>query len=315
MRRAVLVLGFVLLAAAWTAREAVPSLHAQESQPRLASLSIDIWPEFDRQATVLVMLIGELAPDVPLPATLTLRIPASSGGPAAVASRASGEAELFDLDYELSRAEDSLLVKFTTSNPIFQMEFYEPLTTDTSERTYTYVWPGDLPVDQLTVGLQEPAGSSQLTVEPDLGASSPGGHQLPYRSAQMGALEAGKTLTVTVRYHKEDPRTSAEILGLGGPSQAEPAGGAGGGGDGIPVWLIHLLFIPVVVLVAAAGGYWLAQRQLVPDLKGPGPQPRGQQDRQSAAASESPAFCIHCGNRLRPTNRFCPQCGTLVRGK
>ena len=76
-----LVLAFMLL----PARAADPSSRdAPKGNPRLASLHIEIWPEFDRSAA-LVLLKGELAADVALPAAVSLRIAASSGGPTAVA--------------------------------------------------------------------------------------------------------------------------------------------------------------------------------------------------------------------------------------
>jgi hypothetical protein len=62
-----------------------PALAAAQANPRFASLSVEIWPEYDRAGAVLVILKAELAPEVKLPAQLQLRLPASSGGPTAVA--------------------------------------------------------------------------------------------------------------------------------------------------------------------------------------------------------------------------------------
>ena len=70
LRILMLVLAFVLL----PAFAASPSDNgAPKRSPRLASLQIEIWPEFDRPAA-LVILRGELAADVALPATVSLRI-------------------------------------------------------------------------------------------------------------------------------------------------------------------------------------------------------------------------------------------------
>ena len=52
--------------------------------PRLESMQIEVWPEFDRPAA-LVILRGALAADVKLPADVTLHIAASTGGPSAMA--------------------------------------------------------------------------------------------------------------------------------------------------------------------------------------------------------------------------------------
>ena len=46
----------------------LPSALAQ-SAPRLATLVIDVWPEYDRPATVLVIYRGQFAPGCADPAT------------------------------------------------------------------------------------------------------------------------------------------------------------------------------------------------------------------------------------------------------
>src|SRR3990170_9127773 len=68
-----------------------------KGNPRLASLQIEIWPEFDRPAAALVILKGEIAANVPLPAAVSLRIAASSGGPSAVAYAAGLNSNLLNL--------------------------------------------------------------------------------------------------------------------------------------------------------------------------------------------------------------------------
>src|SRR4030067_3097186 len=80
-----LILAVMLLpacAAAPSARDVA------KGKPRLASLQIESWPEFDRPAAALVILKGEIAAGVPLPAAVSLRIPAASGGPTAGAAPA-----------------------------------------------------------------------------------------------------------------------------------------------------------------------------------------------------------------------------------
>src|SRR3972149_4401182 len=77
-----------------------------EGNPRLASLQIEIWPEFDRPAAALVILKGEIAANVPLPAAVSLRIAAASGGPTAVAYAARLNSNLLNLKYDRRDATD-----------------------------------------------------------------------------------------------------------------------------------------------------------------------------------------------------------------
>ncbi len=310
MRRALLAAAVILVsAAAWFAPQAAPGVRAQES-PRLASLEIAIWPEFDRQAMALVILSGELADEVPLPATVAIHIPASSGAPAAVAYADSDTATLLSLDYEITAAEASLLVTFTTPSPHFQVEIYDPLSIDASNRSYTYLWPGDLAVDDLLVEVQQPAGATDLSTEPDLGDRTLGPDQLEYRSAQMGSLEAGKPLAVNLTYTKADLRTSAEILGFGGadapaPQQADSDGG-------IPTITIVVALIAGHIVLAGSVAYWRWQRRraLAPGKR------RGR--RGAPGSAEKPpagVFCTQCGDQLLSGQRFCPECGAPARAE
>ena len=242
----------LLLAALWSVQAA--AVHAQ-ANPTLARLEIDVWPEFDR-AAALVILRGELAADVTLPAPVSLRVPTSSGGPAAVASAASADAPLLTMPYERSAVGvDFLTLTFEVPDRFFQVEFYDPLKTAGADRSYRYVWPGDLPVaGQLTLQLQEPAEATEVSVQPDLGAGFAGPYGLVYREADLGAFEEGKTLTVDVSYKKSGSRTSADILGLA-TATPEPSGSDGSDG-GIPRWLIGAALLGAAVAVAAGFVIW-----------------------------------------------------------
>ena len=246
MRTIALFIGaMLLLALAWSAHITVGA-NAQ-ANPGLAKLEIDIWPEFDRPAT-LVILGAELAPEVTLPASVSLRIPTSSGGPAALASAVSADAPLMNIPYERSEVQvDFLTLTFETEDRFFHLEFYDRVEADSADRSYRYVWTGDLPVGELSVQVQQPAGATEFSVQPDLGPDIAGPTGLDYREANLGALEEGKSLTVDVAYQKSDPRTSAEILGL---TTSAPESGTSDSDGGLP-WLIIAVVAGALVLAAA----------------------------------------------------------------
>lgn len=120
----------------------VPALAGAQTNPRLASLHIQIWPEYDRQAT-LIILNGELAPDTPLPADVSLRIPASSGGPSAVAFANAAGSQLFNLQHKVTKTGDYSTLQFAAPQRFFHVEYYDALATGSPGRAYTYVWPGE----------------------------------------------------------------------------------------------------------------------------------------------------------------------------
>jgi len=241
---------------AWSAHNAVGT--SAQANPSLAKLEIDIWPEFDRAAT-LVILRAEIAPEVTLPASVSLRIPSSSGGPTALANAASADAQLLTIPYERSEAQvDFLTLTFETDTRFFQLEFYDRLDTDSADRSYRYVWTGDLLVGEVSVQVQQPAGATEFSVQPDLGPDIAGPTGLDYREANLGALEEGKALAVDVAYKKSDPRTSAEILGL---TTGAPEPGNSGSDGGLPRWLIVAAVAGALVLAAAGLTYWLRRRR------------------------------------------------------
>ncbi|MGB5079752.1 MAG: hypothetical protein WBO23_03295, partial [Burkholderiales bacterium] len=180
--------------------------------PPLARLQVEIWPEYDRASAALVILRGELAAEVPLPASVSLRIPAASGGPSAVAYSTAAGGNLLSLKYDRRDARGFIALKFHTPERFIQIEFYDPLAITGSDRSYSYVWTGELAAERLSVILQEPAAASDLSVQPVLDAAGLGQDGLRYRSAELGAFRAGKRLDVKVRYAKTDPRTSLEIV-------------------------------------------------------------------------------------------------------
>jgi hypothetical protein len=279
-----------------------PCSGAAQDNPRLASLEIEIWPEFDRPAA-LVILKGEFATDLPDRA-VSLRIPASSGGPVAVAFAAAAGAELFNLKYDRTDAKDFITLHFKVPQRFFQIEFYDPVPTNSPDRKYTYTWAGDMGTKRLSVHLQEPAAASNLSTQPALGAGVSGPNGLLYRTAELGAFEAGKQLPIEVRYTKTDSRTSAQILGIktaGPESSAEPAAPAGPTApvapvDTPPVWLLVLTFAAVLLIAATVALLWWHWH-----------------NKGSGAQSGTAGMCHRCSGPIASGDRFCSACGARVR--
>ena len=288
---ATLVLSLMLAPALAT----TPAGAAAANAVRLESMQVEIWPEYDRPAA-LVILRGELAASVGLPAAVSLRIPASSGGPAAVAYANEKKGKLLNLKYERSDAADFITLRFTAPARFFHVEFYDRFASGTSERAYKYVWPSDLSVNWLDVVVQEPAGASNISVKPELGDKSTGSDGLLYRAAQLGPFEQGKALPIEVRYTKADSRTSAEILKLNAAAPVTQADNSPA--KDRPSWLSPTILGAAALLVFTTGGvgcflWWWNRRPQRPV----GPRGGG-------------VFCPRCGNGLSSGDRFCAKCGT-----
>lgn len=259
--------------------------------PRLASLLVDIWPEYDRQA-VLVILKAELSADTPLPAALSLRIPTAPGGPSAVAFAEGADARLLNLQHDVTTAGNVSLLKFSVPQRFFHIEYYDNLVAESNKHAYTYVWPGDLAVDRVSVRVQEPATARELSVVPDLGPGAVGEDGLSYRTRELGAYAAGKPLSVAIRYAKSDPRTSAEILKLNVPAAMPSAPTLPASGPGQPLWAWLAIAAVGLMMFAVALRWFLRWR------------------RTEAGVPQAAAFCTKCGGALASDYRYCPACGT-----
>ncbi len=264
--------------------------NAPEGNPRLANLQIEIWPEYDRPAA-LVILRGEIPAETALPAAISLRIAASSGGPSAVASSAEEGGNLLTLKYRRDDANDFITLRFETPHRFFHMELYEPIETRTPERNFTYLWRGDLATDRLSVIVQEPFAASDVSVVPKLDNSASGQNGLQYRSADMGAFEAKEELPVKVRYTKTDARTSAEMLKPKGAASSPAASSE----SNTELYLGLFGAAGAVALGAAAFVLWWRKRRLTP-----------------GAVSGHARFCAKCGSPSGSRDRFCSKCGARL---
>ncbi|MGP1680083.1 MAG: zinc-ribbon domain-containing protein [Burkholderiales bacterium] len=286
----ILAIMFAMFAPAFAA--APPARAVPKGNPHLASLQIEIWPEFDRPATALVILKGEIAAGVRLPAAVNLRIAARSGGPTAVAYSDESGGNLFNLKYDREDADDFITLKFNAPDRFFHIEYYDPLSARTPGRSYTYLWNGDLATERLRVALQEPAAASDISVQPPLADTAVDPDGLRYRSAELGAFQAGEQLGVQVGYTKADPRTTIAILKPEAPL-ASPAATAGRSKKELALWLVAI----VAVLVAGGIGAtaWWYRRKPVAE-----------------AQSSGAAFCTKCGSPLALGDRFCSKCGVAL---
>jgi hypothetical protein len=93
----------------------IPIGSSAQTQPSFASLSVDLWPEFDKPS-MLVMYQFTLSPQVRLPTEIRLRIPASAGVPNAVAN-CQPDGSCFNSPYEQQRAGDWSELSFQATSP------------------------------------------------------------------------------------------------------------------------------------------------------------------------------------------------------
>jgi hypothetical protein len=293
------ILIVLVIAPTWIVVAAFPSWAQDELA--LEQLQIDLWPEHDRPE-MLVIYRGTLATDVPLPATLTFRIPASVGEPSAVAY-SDGAENLLTADYSTTINGDWLEVVLDTPEPNFQLEYYDNLERSGDQRTYTFVWPGDHPVEQLSYILLPPPDATDIQTEPELSPFEQGAGASFY-GATVDDVSVGQELELTVSYQ------GGTIVTPEAPSSATNAGDTN---------LILIAGIAILGVALVIGGVVWYTRQ--GKLQRSATRPRGPRRRRApktGTARSGPGatnYCTKCGRALGTSDRFCGYCGTPVEGK
>ena len=304
-RTRALIRASLVAAVALTLLPAWPmGIRAQEKVASLERLEVALWPEYDRPA-MLVIYRFELSADSPLPAQVSLLIPASIGQPNAVAWQDDDQA-LYDAVYTVEAAGEwtTVLVEMRDSRS-GQMEYYADLAIQGDLRTFQFEWPGGVEINAVSYEVQQPVTALDLTISPAPDSQAPGPFGLNYSIADLGPRDAGSRWAIDMSYRKADSILTVEALQpLGEPNTAASSETAP---PNLLPWLLGALGL---AMVAGGAIYFSCSRSA------PAPEPRR---RRSAAAEPeieaSAIFCHNCGTRAGASDVYCRQCGTKLRGR
>jgi hypothetical protein len=306
MRKSVLFLIFIL------AVLLPSSVHAQ-SPLVLKSLQIGIWPEFDRPS-VLVIYRVTLSNTTTLPASVSLRIPINAGEPNAVAAR-QVDGSLFNIDYTRQVTGQWAIINFSATTADFQIEYYDPgLTINGNSRHFSYSWPGDYGVTQLSIQVQQPYGATNMQISPSLGAGAVGSDTLTYYTQDIGTVTAGQNFQISLDYQKSSDVLSAENLPVTPSAQIPQTSTAD---LNLKSWLPWVLgIVGAGLIVGGVIWFWQSGRQnSAPKARRPRSRSRVLQSEINTGETEAPIYCSQCGKRAQPGDQFCRSCGSPIRTK
>jgi hypothetical protein len=277
----------------------------------LSELGIDVWPDYDRPG-VLVIYRATLAPGTSRPARLVFRIPASAGLPSAVAERPPG-GQLMTLQYVRTVDGDTALIELTASQPLVQLEYYDPLIErDGATRSFSFTWHGDFEVQDFEISLQQPHLAQNFTTAPEAPVATASGDGLVYHSLSRAGVARGETVQVQASYEKVSDQLSVETLApLSTPPPAAASvptpvtGGAAapaGGTGRVAVWALLAAAAAVVV-----GLIFRTRRRAG---SAPPSTPPGSTVSSESTGEAKREFCTQCGSGVVRGDRFCRSCGT-----
>lgn len=227
-------------------------------------LQVSLWPEYDRP-DMLVMLDGELASQVPLPAILALPIP-EGVTPHAVAWR--DPTGLKVANYRIENQNGHSLVSMTLPKRGFHLEYYAPLERKHGRRGYSFEWPGSIAVAKLTYEVEVPPGAADFVVKPNATSSRVGSGGITYRMGDLGADPSGRRDRIEISYQRDTdtlaappfaspptpstPLQSVPTSPSASPSAATTASNSGAGHSFgntplWPVWVAAALLIGILI--------------------------------------------------------------------
>jgi hypothetical protein len=276
----------------------------------LNGLEIDLWPEYDRPAVLVIYRIA-LPASTTLPANLTLRIPASVGEPHAVAAK-EPDGSLVNIGYERVVNGEWAEISMLATMPELQLEYYDPnISRQDATRNFQYRWPGDYPVKSLQIMVQQPLGASNMSTSPALGTQETGQDGLVYHSANIGELRAGQEFDFSLAYDKATEDLSVANLQVQ-PSAPVAESTSSWRSSLVAALPWGLLILGVVLLVGGGVWYWQSgkRKEKTPETRR---RRKPAAERSQTGSTESYVYCHSCGKRADPGDRFCRACGTPLR--
>jgi hypothetical protein len=284
---------------------------AQTAKPEIERMMVEIWPEYDRP-DVLVIYRITLTDSTSLPASLSIRIPREAGQPFNVAM-VDVDNLPYTLDYKSTVENEWLRVSFTAPTANIQLEYYDPRLKRTgNRRDFEYKWAGDYKVKFMSVRVQQPVNSTNLTLVPALGTGRQESDMLVYYTAMLGSVSVNTPLTIKLNYDKPDDKLSYTPLTV---TPVEPINSQTPG----RMSLEQALPVAVVVLgslLVLGGAFWYLRI-----VRGKPSQDRrrhaaaaaaNRSNKSTSSPSDAVVYCSQCGKRSSPGDNFCRICGTRL---
>lgn len=280
--------------------------YAQAEATAVESLAVDLWPDYDRTA-VLVLLTGTLPEATVLPASVTIPLP--PGATLNAVARITSDNVMTD-DVQYAEAEGSVM--FVTPDNRFRIEYYMPYTAEGSQREFEFAWLADLTVNEIDVAVQQPAAATNMHTQPIATSISTNSNDgLTYHVLPLTAVPAGQAYTVQVDYTMTDPTLTV--------AQSDTASSAAGvtppATDNSLNWPL-LLAIAGGVLILAAVAWQVASSRRQPKRPRKTPPQRPPASPKGGGPQGGVVqFCHQCGSPVGPEDKFCRACGTAVKNR
>jgi hypothetical protein len=265
----------------------------------LETLNVHLWSEYD-QPSMLVLFDFVVATNTLLPTKVDIRIP-QSGNITAVAYQSGNQFLNAEFSGPVEDGDWQVVTFFVKEYSTYRLEYYQPIPRVGTERSFSYQWNGEYPVNDFRIEIKVPEDSTGVKSKPVLPFAPSA--QFLSSGASVNNLEAGETYQIDLKYSRTSDETvlpSSPLVTTSEPITQNTAG---------RVTLDSLPYIlgGVGLLLILGAGYYFLQTTSVQAFK-----PRKRQSRKKEDESTN-IYCHECGTRAHADDRFCRVCGTKLR--
>jgi hypothetical protein len=272
----------------------------------LNTVNIGLWSEYD-QPSMLVIHEFLLDENTPLPAKVTVRFPQDGNLIAAAYKDQSGQLITTEVENSETQGSWQTVTLNVESYAPYRIEYYQPLTRDGKQRSFTYQWFGDYPVKEFNLAAQIPSDSTNISSDPAF-TNTTKQDEFLIGTLTQNDLQMGQAGEFKLSYERESetvskPANSANI------QPSEPIGPNTAGRistDTLP-WIIG--GIGLILIGLALFFYWRSTQETEEKSR----RRRRSGNRQDQEEGGEPAYCHDCGARANPGDRFCRTCGSKLR--
>lgn len=278
-----------------------------QSNIRFSSIVVDIQPDLDKPS-VLVIYHYTLSSDVSLPASLELHIPIQAKDSINAVAVADSSGTLVLESYTTTVSGDWTVISMQSTSRNITVEYYDAYIKQGDNRSYTFAWPGNYPVDAFSVSFLQPLDATDVKLVPDLGAATVDANGLAYYNSAVGALAVNQGYTLNIEYKKTTDRLSASLQAVQPTGPVVNSSFIGKLANNMPLILGILGGLLVVAALIVGLIYWRKdQKRANKNLR-----------KRHAAGSQDgnlpgDSYCNQCGKRAQPGDVFCRTCGSRLR--
>jgi hypothetical protein len=291
----------MMLLTFWSVLLIPVSVQAQ-GKLHFSSMSVDIWPEYDRPAVLMIYRLT-LAPETNLPAILSLRIPLGAEINAVAVADATGN--LINVPYDKTTQGQWVALNITLTSLQVQVEYYTALVKNGTTRHIVFDWAGDYPVERMEVNFLRPAGAESPTFSLRPDDTSLGQDGLTNYRIKAVNLMTDKPFVVSIDYERKTDALSISSLPIQAASTPGPDTPGHVSMTGILPWV--LVGIGLLLIIAGIVGFvsWQRGGQVSAAIKHRTPRLK--------ESEKDYIFCHQCGRRAQPGDVFCRTCGTRLK--